>query len=257
VYAIVRRIAAISPVFLFLLSSCLPYTVGTTARTVPVNETTNSTSYYFIPNAVKSPHDTIAVPLAGADYEMRFGIDSRSDVGGRILPGGVAIDYKRRIDSDVTGTGTAVAYMIGGGIVNGGEHFMLQATLIASAREDVPVAPFGGLRAIQVMPISEGAVSDKPTIGAFGGAQVGNRYFTLRPELGIFYDHSALGVRKRDVIFVPAITIQRRRREDADFAKRPVWRGAPPPSAPRAGCDPVSCAPPGGAPRRRGRLDVP
>jgi len=255
--AIVRRLAAVSPALLIALTACLPYTVGTTARTVPVNETTNSTSYYFIPSAIRGPHDTVAVPLAGADYELRFGLDARSDMGMRILPGGVGIDYKRRIDRDMSGTGTAVAYIVGGGIVNGGEHLMVQGTLIASAREDAPIAPFGGLRAIQVMPISQGAVSDKPTIGAFGGAQVGNRYFTVRPELGIFYDHSALGVRKRDVIFVPAITLQRRRRESSDLPKPPGLSGTPATGAPRSGCDMVTCAPPGGAPRRRGRLDVP
>jgi hypothetical protein len=122
---------------------------------------------------------------------------------------------------------------------------MIQGTLIASAREDVAIAPFGGLRAIQVFPISQGAVYDRPTIGVFGGAQLGDRAFTIRPELGVFYDHSALGIRRGDVIFVPAVTIQRRRREEGFGLgkERPGWtqRGVPDPMAPR-GCGIGICA---------------
>ena len=69
---------------------------------------------------------------------------------------------------------------------------------------------------MQTIPITAGAVSDRPTIGVFGGLQIGNQWFSARPELGVFYDHSALGVRQSDVIFVPAITLMRgRRREDS------------------------------------------
>jgi hypothetical protein len=116
--------------------------------------------------------------------------------------------------------------------------------------------PFGGLRAIQVIPIAYGAVHDRPTIGAFGGAQLGDRSFTVRPELGIFYDHSALGIRRADVIFVPAITIQRRRRREDDFRlgrPRPGWtqRGVPAPAAP-GGCGIGICSSPRGPMTPRG-----
>jgi hypothetical protein len=207
--SLIRRIAAVSPFVVLGLNACLPYTVGSTARTVPAHETTRMTSWYYIPSAVKEPGDTIAVPLAGSDVEFRHGLDARSDLGVRILPGGVAADYKRRFDADASGTGTALAWSVGGGFVNGGEHMMVQATLIASGREDVTIAPYGGLRAIHVLPISEGAVSDRPTLGGFFGAQIGDGDFIVRPELGVYYDHSALGVRSRDVIFVPAITLKR------------------------------------------------
>ena len=130
------------------------------------------------------------------------------------MPGGVAVDYKRRLDDDLTGTRTAFAYSLGGGIVNGGEHMMLQATLIASGREDASLIPYGGLRAIHVLPITQGAVSDRPTIGMFGGLELGDAQFTIRPELGVFYDHSALGLRRGDVIFVPAVTLKRGNRHD-------------------------------------------
>jgi hypothetical protein len=210
-----RRLLIATPVVLLAVNACLPYTVGSTARTVTPHQTTSSTSWYYIPNAVKMPDDSIATPLAGSNLEFRHGLSDRSDVGLRLLPGGVSMDYKRRLDGDVAGARTAFAYMVGGGIVNGGEHLMLQGTLIASGREDGTVAPYGGLRAIHVLPITEGAVHDKPTIGVFGGLQLGDEHFTIRPELGVFYDRSALGLRRGDLIFVPAVTLRRGRRERA------------------------------------------
>lgn len=215
-----RRIAAVSPFVILGLNACLPYTVGSTARTVPAHETTRMTSWYYIPSALKKPGDTIAVPLAGSDLEFRHGLDARSDIGFRLLPGGVSADYKRRFDNDDTGIGTALAWSVGGGIVNGGEHMMMQTTLIASGREDVRIAPYGGLRAMHVLPISEGAVSDRPTLGGFVGAQIGDRDFIIRPELGVYYDHSALSVRSRDVIFVPAITLKRGSRHQEQIRER-------------------------------------
>lgn len=212
--SLIRRIAVAAPVVVLGLNACIPYTVGSTARTVAAHETTSSTSWYYIPNAIKIPGDSVAGPLAGSNLEFRHGLDTRSDVGLRLMPGGVAIDYKRRLDNDVSGTRTAFSYTAGGGIVNGGEHLMMQGTLIASGREDASVVPYGGLRAIHVLPISEGAVSDKPTLGVFGGLQLGDAHFTIRPELGVFYDRSALGLRRGDLIFVPAVTLKRGRRRD-------------------------------------------
>jgi hypothetical protein len=183
---------------------------------VPAGQTTSSSSWYFIPNAFKHPGDTIATPLAGVDKEWRHGLDQRSDVGVRITSGaGAVVNYKQRF-RDYDKGGPALAYMVGGGIVNAGEHAHLEATLIASGNEQASVMPFGGVRAMQVIPITTGAVNDSPTIGAFGGVQFGDAAFTIRPELGVFYDRSALGVRSASFIVVPAITLQRgRRRSDA------------------------------------------
>ncbi len=219
-----RRIAPAAALLLTLGSGCLPYTVGSTARTVAPHETTRSTSWYFIPNAVKLPEDSVAGPLAGTNVQFRHGLDERSDFGLIILPGGVAADYKRRIDAP--GARTAVSYILGGGIVNGGEHMMLQASLVASGAEEGTLVPYGGLRAIHVLPISSEAVHDRPTIGAFGGFQIGDADFTIRPELGVFYDHSALGLRRGDIIFVPAITLARGRRSDRVAASRVAPRPA-------------------------------
>jgi hypothetical protein len=229
---IIRRIIAASPAILLCLSACLPYTVGSTAHTVPAHQTTHSTSWYYVPNAIRMPGDSIPGPLAGSNYEFRHGLDSRTDIGVLVMPAsGVAIDVKRRLDDDLSGTRTAYAYSLGAGIVNAGAHLMMEGTFIASGREDGLVAPYGGVRMIHVLPISPGAVSDKPTIGVFGGLQVGDADFTIRPELGVFYDHPALGLRHGDLIFVPAFTLQRGRRREAlvneAAPRRTVSPGAP------------------------------
>jgi hypothetical protein len=105
--------------------------------------------------------------------------------------------------------------------------------------------PYGGLRAIHVVPITQGAVRDQPTIGLFGGLQIGDADFTIRPELGVFYDHSALGLRHGDVIFVPALTLQRGRRHNplASDNRRPA-------AAPSAASDPRRTPTPIFMPRR-------
>ncbi len=230
----IRLVAAATPALLLSLNACLPYTVGSTAQTVPAGETAKTTSWYFIPNGVAAPDDSIAAPLYGADYEYRRGLDATSDIGFRILPAGITMDYKRRIGSDFRATSTAFAFMTGGGIVNGGEHFLMQGTLIASGNPYATVTPYGGVRAMHVVPITQGAVRDKPTIGAFGGLQIGDAAFTIRPELGVYYDHSALGLRRGDLIFVPAFTLGRGKSRDirqsrggspdwaAPAARRPV-----------------------------------
>jgi hypothetical protein len=204
-------------------SACVPYTVGTSAHPVAAGETTRATSYYFIPNAVRTPGDTVAAPLYGADFELRHGLDARSDVGVRLLPAGVAVNYKRRLGQDTSRTRPAVAFMTGAGIVNAGEHAHFEATLIASGRQGGTLTPYGGLRAMQVVPITRGAVHDSPTAGLFGGLRIGDGDFIISPEIGVFYDRSALHVRSADVIVVPAVTLERGPREGGRRGP-PWWR---------------------------------
>jgi hypothetical protein len=224
---IAHRLALVATPILLGATACLPYTVGSTAQTVPMGQTTSSTSYYFIPNAIKRPQDTVAAPLAGVDKEWRHGVDQRSDIGVRLTSGaGVVLNYKHRFSDQGNGT-PALAYMLGTGIVNAGEHLHLEATLIGSGNEASAVMPFGGLRAMQVIPITQGAVRDSPTLGAFGGVQIGDASFTLRPEIGLFYDRSALGVRSGNFIVVPAITLQRgRQRSEARTVVPPAMQGS-------------------------------
>ena len=211
--AVPRHTVVAAALALLPLTACLPYTVGTSAQTVPANESTRSASSYFAPNAVRLD-DSVAAPMFGLDLEYRHGLDALSDVGFRVLPGGATTTYKRRFGADTSHAGSARAFAIGGGVVNWGEHALIEATLMASGREDGPMTPYYGVRAMQTIPITSGAVSDQPTVGVFGGLQIGNGWFSVRPELGVFYDHSALALRKSDLLIVPAFTLMRGRRRD-------------------------------------------
>lgn len=209
-------------------AGCLPYTVGSTAQTVPTSQTTSAGSWYFIPNAIRHDGDSIGVPLAGFDEEYRHGLDERSDIGLRITAGsGAVINYKHRFVDYGTGS-PALAYLVGAGVVNFGEHLHFEGTLIASGDERASIMPYGGVRVMQVMPIASGAVNDSPTMGLFGGLQLGDAAFTIRPELGVFYDHSALDLRSRNVIFVPAVTFARRRARESRVDADPIDNLHPP-----------------------------
>lgn len=67
--------------------------------------------------------------------------------------------------------------------------------------------PYGGVRALQVFPLSTSAVSDSPTIGAFGGFRMGTTYSGVSFEVGVFHDRSALDLRDGDIVVVPSITL--------------------------------------------------
>jgi hypothetical protein len=97
--------------------------------------------------------------------------------------------------------------MVGGGVVNWGEHAHLEATLITSGAESDHFTPYGGLRAMQVIPISRGAVRDSPTLGGFLGSRIGTVAAGISPEVGIFYDRSALHIRRGTLLVVPSITV--------------------------------------------------
>ena len=195
--------------FLFL-TSCISYSVGTTARPIPKGEFQPNLAVYFVPGGIDSPGDDAAddsLAYASADFEGRWGLSDRSDLALRAPAGsGVILTWKRLINGVNDPDSTAVATIIGGGIVNFGNHAYVEAGLIASGRED-DLVPYGGVRAMHVVPISSGAVTDTPTAGVFGGIRfrVGTN-FSLSPEVGIYHDESALGLRERDVIVVPSIT---------------------------------------------------
>ncbi len=196
------------PAQLFLSGACTPYTVASTARTVPQGERARTTVFYVVPGGARSADDSSSVSMPGFDLEQRFGLDDRSDLGIRIpTMSGVIVTYKRRLtavtDRDAGGT----AIMLGGGFVNGAQHAHGEVTLITSGREGGQVTPYGGIRALQVAPLSSVAVSDSPTIGGFGGVRLGQRDAGVSLELGVFYDRSALKLRRGDVVIVPAINV--------------------------------------------------
>ncbi len=206
----IHRIATLfATLGLSLGTACIPYTVGTTAQVTPLNSTEKTSSWYFIPNGITSADDSIRSPLAGTSTEWRHGVDMFSDVGVRVLPAGVEATYKRKLGTD-SGHVNAASAVIGGiGIVNWGEHFLMDVMWVTSGKQGGAFTPYGGIKVMQTIPISPDAVKDNPTIGGFLGAEIGDSYFALRPELGVFYDHSALGIRKSNIIIVPALTLRR------------------------------------------------
>jgi hypothetical protein len=216
-----RALLATGPL-LALVTACIPYTVGTTAQPVPVGDRAVTFVAYAMPSvnvldSARANRPSSASTL-GSDGEVRWGLDQRSDMGVRITSGsGVVLNYKRLLSD--TASRTRLAFLTGGGIVNAAQHGHVEFTLLASGWEPatrrpdgsndgrVLIVPYGGLRAMQVLPLAEGAVRDRPTVGAFFGARIGSVDYGVSPEIGVFYDHSAMRVRKRDIVVIPAIAV--------------------------------------------------
>jgi hypothetical protein len=195
-----------------LLTSCIAYTVGTTARPIPKGDYQSNLSAYFVPNGIEeidgdsATTDEQSLAYGAADFEGRWGLSDKSDIGLRVPVGGVIVNYKRMLNAVNDPTRPAYAVLTGAGIVNSGNHAYVEGGFIASGAEDRRV-PYGGVRAMHVMPISSGAVSDNPTAGVFGGLRLRvGESFSMSPELGVYYDHSALGLRDHNVIFIPSVT---------------------------------------------------
>jgi hypothetical protein len=191
-----------------LLIGCTPYSVATTARPLAPGERSESQIFTVVPGGARSPDDSSSVAMPGIDMERRFGLDERSDLGVRVPTfSGVVVTYKRRLDGLTERPDAATGLMVGGGFVNYGQHAHLEATLIRSGSETGRTVPYGGVRALQVIPLGTDAPNDSPTIGAFGGMRIGDRDGGISAELGVFYDRSALKLRRGDLVVVPSIAV--------------------------------------------------
>jgi hypothetical protein len=202
-----RSVPSLLALFLPLAAGCIPYATGTTAAPLPAGVLEPSVAVYFVPGGLDpAAGDSLSASLIGADAELRYGIDERSDIGVR-APGlaGIVIDYKRRLDGGAR-EDPAVAALVGGGVVNVGEHALMEFALLASARQTSRLTPYGGFKAMHVLPLTPDAVEDKPTVGVFGGVRLGSGRLGISPEVGVFYDPSALGLRERNWIVVPSFT---------------------------------------------------
>ena len=101
------RNAAVRAMPALLLSGCIPFTVGSTARPVAPGEMMRSMSFYSVPNSFDGFDSTRNYPRAGVDAEMRYGLDDRSDIGLRIPSySGAIINYKRRLNGATADPGT-------------------------------------------------------------------------------------------------------------------------------------------------------
>jgi hypothetical protein len=190
-----------------LFGGCLPYTIGSTAQTVPAGETVRTGVAYIIPNAIglDGEHESL---LRGIDVELRRGLDDRSDIGLRVpASSGLVFTYKRRLAGSSAPESAALAVMVGGGLVNMAEHAEGELTLLASGRADGLVTSYGGVRVMAVHPLSSLAVYDEPTAGGFFGLRLRFADLDVSPELGLYYDRSALEIRRRNYIVVPGISL--------------------------------------------------
>ena len=197
------------------LTGCIPYTVGSTARPVPRGDRTTTMSTWVMPTLGDTSMGERSSALM-IDYETRWGVDEKSDAGVRAVGGGLVFNYKRLLSGPSSVYDVAV--MPGMGFVNWGNHAYFESTLLASKRPTSPrrkddrhltgdVLPYFGLRVMQVAPLNSGAVHDRPSAGGFLGVRFGTENFGISPEVGVFYDHSALGMRKNDFVVVPAISV--------------------------------------------------
>ena len=97
--------------------------------------------------------------MRGTDLEIRHGIDDKSDLGFRSPAySGAVFTYKRRLAGTSASESAAVSVMAGGGFVNWGEHAETELTLMASGGSGGIATPYGGLRIMQVFPLSRSAV---------------------------------------------------------------------------------------------------
>lgn len=190
--------------------ACIPYSVITTAEPVARGERQTTMSLTALPSVAlfDSTRGTNFTIIEGV---TRIGLDSSSDVGFRGGGGGLTVNYKRLLTR--RNEPALISIMPGFGFVNMGQHAHFELTLLAS-RRSAPIAPgerertivpYGGLRFMQVAPLHQDAVHDRPTAGGFVGLRLGRATFGVSPEVGIFYDHSALGVREGNVVVVPTL----------------------------------------------------
>ena len=191
---------------IMLSCGCLPYTVGSTARTVAPGRVEQTASLFVIPGAFDAVDSVTPSPLPGMDAEARFGLSQDADLGVRLTSGsGIMLSVKKRLTGQGASGGTALEG--GAGILNFGAHLGGQVTFLVSGSEQRQLVPFGGLRAIGVIPLDRHAVSDDPSLGAFLGLRIGSRDLGVSPEIGVYRDPSALAIRRGEWIVVPAISI--------------------------------------------------
>ena len=203
----IRRCAFVITVIL-LASGCLPYTTGRTAATTPREQIDATVSTYVVTPGLKFTEE-VDVPAFGVDLEARYGIDDRSDLGFRVTGiSGLAVTYKRQLQERRPAVAPITSLEVGGGFVNGGDYGLVQAMLITSTREALPVAPYFGIRSLATMPFVRGDSSfmkRQVSIGGFAGARLRSRDFSIIPEIGVFYSPLP-ELRRGKWIAVPSIS---------------------------------------------------
>lgn len=195
---------------LALLTGCISYTVGQGAETAPVGERTSGTSVNMVPGTLD---DSLPTRRPSVDNEVRFGIDDRTDIGFRVATwSGFMVTWKHQLTRADTAAHVEnrarTSIMLGGGLLNMGEHAGLEATLIRSGRWTRSGQLYGAIRATQVLPLTRTAREDDPVIGASIGYLLGDREYSIGPELGVYYDRSVLGLNSSRILVIPSVVVR-------------------------------------------------
>lgn len=196
------------------LTGCISYTVGQGAETTAPGEKSYSSSVNLVPGTLKDVASNASTRRPSVDTDVRFGIDDRSDIGFRIATySGFMVTWKRQITRADTSkfpeNRTRAAFMLGGGLLNAGEHAGFEATLIASGPWSPAGQFYGALRAIQVAPITSSARHDDPVMGFSLGYLFGSSERSMGPELGVYYDRSVLGLNTNRILVIPSFVVRR------------------------------------------------
>ncbi len=196
-----------------LLSGCISYTVGQGAETTPQGERSVSSSLNLVPGTLSKSDSSASTRRPSVDTDLRFGVDDRTDVGFRIATySGFMLTWKRQLtapdSSKFIENRARTALMLGGGLVNAGEHAGFEATLISSSKWSAAGQWYGAVRAIQVFPITNSARSDDPVIGLSVGHLFGDRNKSMGPEIGVYYDRSTLGLNTKRILVIPSFVVR-------------------------------------------------
>lgn len=206
-----RRLVSLPLLACALLTGCISYTVGQGAETAPAGQRVSSSSISVVPGTLE---DSLPTRRPSVDTEVRYGVGPRTDIGFRIATwSGFMVTWKQqltRADSSAQQENRArTSIMLGGGILNMGEHAGLEATLISSGKWSHYGQLYGAIRLAQVLPITRTARQDDPVIGASVGYLLGDRAYSIGPELGIYYDRSVLGLNTNRILVIPSVVVRR------------------------------------------------
>ena len=212
------RLTCFAAVLTALLTGCISYTVGMGAETTPVGERTVTNSVNLVPGTIRSTTGSAdgitPTRRPSVDTDLRFGIDNRTDIGFRVATySGFMMTWKRQLgsldSSSVPENRRHTALMVGGGVINLGEHASFEATLITSGKWTAAGQLYGAARVIQVLPLSPEAPHDDQVFGFSIGHLFGDRSSSIGPEIGVYYDRSTLGLNTNRIIVVPAVVYRR------------------------------------------------
>ena len=204
---------AIGAALLLLCTGCISYTVGMGAETTPVGETSSSTSLNIVPGTLKESSQSTPTRRPSVDTEVRYGLSPRTDIGFRLATySGVIATWKHQLtrpdSSRMIENRPRTSIMLGGGLINGAEHAAWEVTLISSGAWSTAGQLYGAVRATQAVAVTGTARKDDPVVGTVIGYLLGTRESSFGPELGVYYDRSALGINTRRILVIPSIVVR-------------------------------------------------